>query len=91
MWSILTCKSTRHCTLLYLALSSVADEDFPIAPKPTPTARPSKENNRCFANRITFTIIILHVCANITGASVNGIYHKGQITRLHASKGSSSK
>jgi hypothetical protein len=26
----------------YLAFSNVAAGDFPIAPKPTPTARPSK-------------------------------------------------
>ena len=73
---------------MYLALSSVADEDFPIAPKPTPTARPSKEKNQCFANRITFTIILS--CPDVIEASVNGIYQKGQIIRLHASKGSSS-
>lgn len=32
------------CVLItpYLALSSVADEDFPMAPKPTPTASPSE-------------------------------------------------
>ena len=30
----------------YRALSRVADGDFPMAPKPTPTASPSNENKK---------------------------------------------
>lgn len=31
----------------YLALSSVAEGDLPIAPNPTPTASPSVSNKEC--------------------------------------------
>jgi len=41
----LACYNTRRlsgiCRIAYLAFSKVADTLLPIAPKPTPTARPS--------------------------------------------------
>lgn len=39
----------RNSHVAYLALSKVADADFPTAPNPTPTARPS-ERERKFKN-----------------------------------------
>lgn len=36
------CTQSRSSVVAYLALWKVADADFPIAPNPTPTARPSE-------------------------------------------------
>lgn len=37
---------SRSILVAYLALWKVADEDFPIAPNPTPTARPSETGRK---------------------------------------------